>query len=189
MYAILQSVDRVAQDCYGGCLGKSWLWQSQRVPPGPTFRRHLSLKLCWAALRRIHDPSSCGDQLGCLLVKFIVVSNQSFPSGSFLRYSRRLKVSKHNQPEFSPSTEKLLKTHDPTTFPTCHVALTHLTLPINHNPHLHPNTPTPFPTPPRRALAPCGRVNPSCPCKIRIPNTVDRLQSQLTTSPSRLKSH
>ena len=81
----------LAQDGCGSRLGQSWLWQGQRVHRGIALRQNLSLKLCWAALRRIHGPSSCGDQRGYLLVKLIVVSNQSFPSGSSLGYSRRLK--------------------------------------------------------------------------------------------------
>ena len=116
---------------------------------------------------------------------------QVLPFKDFPRYSRRLTVSKHNQPEFSPSQKSRLEDVYPYPFSYSFSVLCYLfiTLPINHNPHLHPNTPTPFPTPPRRAPAPCGRVN-LIPVPMKtIPNTEDRLQFQLTTSPSRSQCH
>ena len=156
----------MAQDGYGGCLGKSWLWQSQRVPRGTTFRQHLSLRVYCAALRRIHDPSIMWRPAGSIyLCSLMCEPFQVLPFKAFPRYSRRLAVSKQNQPEFSPSRKSRLEEVHPYPFSYSFSVLCYLfiTLPINHNPHLHPNTPTPPPTPPRRALAPCGRAILSVP--------------------------
>ena len=153
----------MAQDGCGSCLGKFWLWQSQRVPPGPTFRRHLSLRICWTALRRIHDPSIMWRPAGVFISKVYCSVQSILPFRIFLRYSRRLKVSKHNQPEFSPSTEKLLKTCDPTTFPTlpCGINTPHLTYqPQPPPPSKHTNT---FPYSPTPRPCPLWAGNPFCP--------------------------
>ena len=114
--------ERVAQDGYGGCLGKSWLWQSQRVPRAQLFRRHLSLKLCWTALRRIHDPSIMWRPAGVFICK-VYCSVQINPS--LQEELEVFKVACHlvmsvsrNQPEFSSFTMQLLKMCDPTPFPT-----------------------------------------------------------------------
>ena len=99
---------------------------------------------------------------------------QVLPFKAFPRYSKRLTVSKHNQPEFSPSRKSRLEEVHPYPFSYSFSVLCYLsiTLPINHNPHLHSNTPTPFPTSLRRDL-PLGVGSIlSVPVK-RIPNTVD----------------
>ena len=135
--------------------------------PGVRLYRHLSLKLSWAALRRIHDPLIMWRPARSIyLCSLMCEPFQVLPFKDFPRYSRRLNVSKHNQPEFSPSQKSRLEDMYPYPFSYSFSVLCYLslTLPINHhNPHLHPNTPAPSPTPPRRALAPCGRVNPFCP--------------------------
>ena len=143
----------MAQDGCGSYLGKFWLWQGQRVPRGTTFRQHLSLGICWAALRRIHDPSIMWRPARSIyLCSLMCEPFQVLPFKTWPRYSRRLTVSKHNQPEFPPSRKSRLEEVCLYSFSYSFSVSCYLfpTLPINHTPHLHPNTPTPFPTPPAR---------------------------------------
>ena len=128
----------MAQDGHGSCLGKSWLWQSQRVPRAQLFRRHLSLKLCWTALRRIHDPSIMWRPAGVFICK-VYCSVQINPS--LQEELEVFKVACHlvmsvsrNQPEFSSFTMQLLKMCDPTPFPTLPCG-NPTTEPVNHNTH------------------------------------------------------
>ena len=149
----------MAQDGCGSCPGKFRLWQGQRVPRGTTFRQHLSLRTCWTALRRIHDPSIMWRPAGVFICK-VYCSVQINPS--LQEELEVFKVACHlvmsvsrNQPEFSSFTMQLLKMCDPTPFPTLPCG-NPTTKPVNHNTHpiqisLHPfpthhTTAPPFPT-------------------------------------------
>ena len=181
----------MAQDGCGSCLGKFWLWQGQRVPRGTTFRQHLSLRVYWTALRRIHDPSIMWRPARSIyLCSLMCEPFQVLPFKPFPRYSRRLAVSKQNQPEFSPSRKSRLEEVHPYPFSYSFSVLCYLsiTLPINHNPHLHSNTPTPSPTPLRRDL-PLGVGSILFLSPEKDSESVDRLQFQLTSSPSRFQGH
>ena len=114
---------------------------------------------------------------------------QVLPFKTWPRYSRRLTVSKHNQPEFPPSRKSRLEEVHPYPFSYSFSVLCYLsiTLPINHNPHLHSNTPTPFPTSLRRDL-PLGVGSILFLSPEKDSESVDRLQFQLTISPSRFQA-
>ena len=114
-----------------GGSGRLW-WLSWEIlalaksasAPGPNFSPAPFAEALLGRSTKDSRPFVMWRPAGMFISKVYCSVQSILPFRIFLRYSRRLKVSKHNQPEFSPSTEKLLKTCDPTTFPTCHVALT-----------------------------------------------------------------
>ena len=128
--------------------------------PGPNFSPAPFAEALLGRSTKDSRPFAMWRPAGMFISKVYCSVQSILPFRIFLRYSRRLNVSRHNQPEFSPSTEKLLKTCDPTTFPTlpCGSNTPHLTYqPQPPPPSKHTNT---FPYSPTPRPAPRGWVNP-----------------------------
>ena len=140
-----------------GGSGRLW-WLSWEIlalaksasAPGPNFSPAPFAEALLGRSTKDSRPFVMWRPAGMFISKvYCSVPTQSFPSGPFLRYSRRLMSASITSRSFPPLQRSI---EDVRSYPFPYSAMWQFIKPVDLNPHLQSTTPTPSPTHPRRTL-------------------------------------